>query len=1118
MSGSKYISTLRWVVAILLVGSRLAWAVNQTHRPAPTLFYPVSEGAAPSHAFCLRLPAMRAHFDLAGVTLFTKSLIARIEHLGKNQSVSLDGTDREPVGANFLVGPPSGWKWGVPAYKGVVYRDLYTGIDLHYQVGDRLKAEYHLIPGADHRLIRTFYSGVGTPAVSQDGSLVFRSADGELREEAPVVYQQIRGSVVRIPAAYRVYADGTVGFDIGDYDRQQPLVIDPELSMSSFVGGSGFDAVTSVASDSSGNTYFAGWTESADLPVSGQQSSRPAGGIDAFVGKLAPSGALLYLTYFGGRANDHAYGIAVDLNGNVAITGSTESDNFPLVAPFQASLRGLRDAFLLKVNPAGDRILLSTYLGGSKPDSGRAVAFDFVGNVYLAGDTFSADFPTHSPFQAVLGGGQDAFLVKTGASGSLAFSSYLGGTGDDFATGVAVDTGGAVYTCGGTQSANFPIQGALQPALGGGQDAFVTKFHPSGTSLIYSTYLGGSQGSPGTPEFAAGLAVNASGEAYISGTTSSVNFPVRNPRYSRLAGGSTDAFVAKLNALGSSLSYSTFLGGSGLDMGGGIAVDRNENAYIVGYTASPDFPVVDAVQSNHAGLYDVFLTQLSAGGNLVLFSTYLGGRASDSGSGVAVDDSNVIHLGGMTLSDDFRLRSQFQSQNLGNYGGFVARMKAKSPPSLASAAPSSGSGTSLAFTFDVLDSDGGATVDWVHVVFNSQFNLSNACYFAYQRIGNFLYLANDSASATQGTVNLGGGGSVQNSNCMINAAGSSSVVSGATLKLTVSVLFKPAFAGVKSIYATASDNTGLSSGWQTVGAWTVSSVVQTPTLSSLSPSTGSGASQTFTFTFSDADGASTITWAHIVINSTLSAAQGCYFAYEQARSLLYIANDSATATQATIGLGAGGSVQNSQCVIHAANSSVAVLGNNLSLTVSLSFKPAFAGTKSIYATASDNAGLSSVWQNVGTWTIPFGSQAPTVKSVSPTAGAGSSQTFTFVFADPDGASTMTWAHIIVNASLTTPGACYFAFERAQNLLYLANDAATATQATIRPGAAASIENSQCAIHAATSASNSSGSDLVLSVSLSFKPAFSGAKSVYAAVFDTTGGGSGWQKPGAWTVP
>jgi len=549
---------------------------------------------------------------------------------------------------------------------------------MEYAGSERLlKSEYIVAPGADPSLILVQFDGAKHISIDAGGALVLTMPHGELREQAPVLYQDIEGRRNRIEGAFRLLSRDVVAFKVGSYDSRYELRIDPVLSYSTYLGGNGIDSATGIAVDSAGNSYVTGFTDSGDFPAFIALRSQSGGGVDAFVAKFSPSGTLLYATYLGGRGDDRAFGIAVDTAGNAFITGWTGSVNFPVTETArQATLRGPRDAFVTKLNPSGIVILYSSFLGGSGHDSGKGIATDAAGNIYVVGDTTSNDFPLRGAFQISNRGRQEAFVASLMPSGSLRYSTYLGGSGDDRGTAIAADGDGSVYVTGGTNSTNFPLNNPFQSANGGGEDAFVAKLAPMGVSLQYSTYLGGNNGTPGLPEVGNGIAVDSGGNAYVVGVTSSPNFPVFSALRTAHAGGGTDAFISKLNASGASLVYSTFLGGLGLDTAVAVVVDGAGAAYVAGNTAASNFPTVNAIQNSIGGLHDAFVAKLSPPGSNLLWSTYLGGSGSDGANAIALGPAGAIFFAGQTTSTNFPLLAAYQSFGLSEGNGFIASLTA----------------------------------------------------------------------------------------------------------------------------------------------------------------------------------------------------------------------------------------------------------------------------------------------------------------------------------------------------------------------------------------------------------------------------------------------------------
>jgi hypothetical protein len=586
--------------------------------------------------------------------------VVRIKLVGRNARPRVDGLDELLGKANYFIGnDPKKWRTNVPMYSTVRYREVYPGVDLVYYGNQRqLEHDFIVAPGADPRSIRFNLVGVEKLSLDSQGYLSLGVRGGEVRFEKPRMYQEVDGVRREVSGGYVLKGTHEVSFQVTAYDAGRPLVIDPVLFYSTYLGGSGNDQGFGIAVDSSGNAYVTGSTGSTNFPTTAGafQTTYGGGSEDAFITKLNPTGSgLVYSTYLGaggGFGNDEAHGIAVDSADNAYVTGSTNSTNFPTTpgafqptVPFKnCSAVGCTTVFVTKINPAGSALVYSTYLGGSGEDGGAAIAVDAAGNAYVAGGTQSSNFPTTpGVFQPTPGGVSgsssgvgDVFVTKLNTTGSgLVYSTYLGGSLGEGPGGIAVDASGNTYVAGGTQSSNFPTTpGAFQTTHGGGLDtAFVTKINPTGTGLVYSTFLGGN-GSDG----AAGPVLDAAGNAYVTGNTSSTNFPTTPGAFQATYGGGVgDAFVTKLNPLGSGLIYSTYLGGSGQDAGAGIALDSSGNAYVAGYTNSANFPTVNAVQGAIGGGLDAFVTVVNPTGLALVYSTYLGGSGYDQGSGIALD-------------------------------------------------------------------------------------------------------------------------------------------------------------------------------------------------------------------------------------------------------------------------------------------------------------------------------------------------------------------------------------------------------------------------------------------------------------------------------------------------
>lgn len=557
-------------------------------------------------------------------------------------------------------------------YARLVYQRLYKGISVRFDsTGGMLKSDYQIEPGADPGRISMRYQA--STRIGSAGELLVQTGDGEWKEPRPLAWQ-LEGTEKRlIPAHWQLHADGSVGFALEDYDHAKLLIVDPSVSYSTYLtnaSSSSFSAATSTAVDTLGNVYVAGWIEGSSLGVPGPASG---GSVDAFLIKLSPAGSIVFATYFGGSGDDRSLGVAVDSANQAWITGSTSSADLPVLRPFQASLRGYRNAFVAQFSASG-ALMTSSYYGGSGPDVGNGIAADPFGNVYITGDTQSPNLPVLQAAQSVLGGGQDAFVAKVSAAGSLLYSTYLGGSNNDHGAAIAVDGSGSAYVTGGTFSRDFPTRTPYQAVLKGSGDAFVAKLLPSGASLAYSTYLGGSGGTPLAPEQGNAIAVDASGNAYIAGVTSSTDFPIAGRVMQPASFGLWSAFVAQLNPLGSGLAYSTFLGGSGQDVATGLALDRFGTVCVTGYTSSFDFPIESPVQSAAAGSFDNFIAILNPMASGMYFSSLWGGSGIDAANAVAMDANGNVYVAGQSSSFDYPLSNPLARNHSGGLAAVALKI------------------------------------------------------------------------------------------------------------------------------------------------------------------------------------------------------------------------------------------------------------------------------------------------------------------------------------------------------------------------------------------------------------------------------------------------------------
>jgi MYXO-CTERM domain-containing protein len=577
--------------------------------------------------------------------------------------------------SNFFLGnDPSAWRTGVSNYGQVRASGWLPGVDVVWHGGERgLEYDLEVAAGVDARAVELEIDGADRLETAKDGSLDVVTQAGTLVQRPPRVIQGDR----ELAASYVRAGERRFRFAIEGYDPKLPLLIDPPLAYSSYLGGSGSEGGGAIAVDASGDVYLAGGTDSLDFPTKGPLQPKNAGGFgEVFLTKLNAAGtALVYSTYLGGSGAEDAAGIALDSSGNVYLTGSTHSTDFPTQGPIQAthaSDGGYTDAFVAKIDASGSTLVYSTYLGGGDADYGHAIAVDASGNAYVTGNAWSTDFPTYSALQPTFGGGSDdAFVAKLNPSGSaFVYCTYLGGSDIDFGTGIAADASGDAYVAGGTDSAtDFPTKNSIQ--AGHTDNAFVTKLSPDGSALVYSTFVGGTGANT-----ANGIAIDSSGDAYIAGYTSSTDFPTTQGAFQTTYGGANfDAFVSEVNAAGSALVYSTFLGASGDDRAYGIAVDPSGNAYVIGTTGSEvnpgvdDFPTQDAPQGTFGkGFFDAFVSAVAAGGSSLLYSTYLGGDQWDDGAAIAVDADGNAYATGDTFSLNFPEQGGVQATHASDQG------------------------------------------------------------------------------------------------------------------------------------------------------------------------------------------------------------------------------------------------------------------------------------------------------------------------------------------------------------------------------------------------------------------------------------------------------------------
>ncbi|OGL45400.1 MAG: hypothetical protein A2161_18570 [Candidatus Schekmanbacteria bacterium RBG_13_48_7] len=582
----------------------------------------------------------------------------------------------------FLGNNPNNWRSNLLTYKDIIYKNIYTGIDLRFCANpEKLKYQFEILPSGNPSDIKIRFTGIDEISIDNNGNMIIRTPKGNFIDEKLYVYQMINGKKVKISAQLHLIDNHTCVFKIERYDAERPLIIDPGIVFSTYLGIS-VGEQTLIIVDSTGSVYITGDTFSSIFPTTlGAYDTSFNGAEDAFISKLSADGStLLYSTFLGGSDDDFGHAIALDGSSNIYVAGITVSPDFAVTpGAFDTSYNGGAswgtDVFVSKLSADGSRLIYSTYIGGSKDepdfdfgfDVGVGLAVNGFGNAYVTGFTESTDFPTTSgAYNTQYKGLYDVFVSKINADGSnLLFSTFIG---EAIGTDIVLDGSGNVFVTGLTWTTEFPTTlDACDTSYNGNADVFVSKLNADGASLIYSTFIGGNDVDQGNS-----IDIDSAGNAYITGYLRSTNFPTTPSCFDISYTGAIDAFVCKLSADGSTLIYSTYLGGSGRDEGKSIAVDATGNAYITGTTnGSIDFPVTpDAFDKSPHG---VFISKLSDDGSMLLYSTFLGGEGRDTSNKIEVFDSNYIYVSGLTQSTTFPTTPGAYKTYYSTYSGFITK-------------------------------------------------------------------------------------------------------------------------------------------------------------------------------------------------------------------------------------------------------------------------------------------------------------------------------------------------------------------------------------------------------------------------------------------------------------
>jgi hypothetical protein len=675
--------SIAWLGLFLVAGS--GFALPNPTRPAspfslrtdfgspPLYFIPNHGQTDPRALFYAKTGAYTLWVTREGLT-FDDGSGSRLIFRNANREAEVAAADPTDYRVSYFYGrDESKWTTDIPTFRTVIFKNLYDGVDLKIYGAER-QVEYDWIvkAGARPDPIRWTYAGVAATSLDREGNLVVETPAGRLVHRRPDCYQIIDGRKIAVKGGFRKTGNGEYGFAVGPYDTGRELVIDPVvLVFSTYLGGRGVDDCYSISIDRTGAVYVAGYTDSMDFPPKPQTKPRA----DTMVSKLSPDGkSLVYSAFFptaGEPIEDALTAIFVSAKGAVYLAGTTQTHNFPVKNAFQKTYGGGgSDAFLLEITPSGKSLVFSTFLGGSELEGAGSIAVDADGSIYVAGQTFSKNFPVKNAFQKSLRGYAAAFISKFNPDGrSLVYSTFLGSTLGSTFGAMAIDGTGSVYICGTTRN-GFPVKKAFQKKFGGKSDTFISKLAPSGQALVYSSYLGGA-GWDGVSR----LAVDGSGAVYITGQTDGA-FPLKNA-FQKVRKGSEEVFVSKVAPDGRSLVYSTYLTGMGCDFPAQIAVDGSGAAYVVGGTSSPDWPLKNPFRDRLNGSWDGFLSVLSPNGRSLIYSTYLGGVYWDTARALLVDLNGAIYVAGWTNSPDVALLNPYQKKFAGKWDIFVMKFSSQ---------------------------------------------------------------------------------------------------------------------------------------------------------------------------------------------------------------------------------------------------------------------------------------------------------------------------------------------------------------------------------------------------------------------------------------------------------
>ena len=1078
MSASDRPAYVKLLAALLVVAAATtAAAQSPTARPLDTL--PVSfernVGQAPADAHFV------AHGAGHTLLLTRRGAVVRLPQgtdvlmrlLGAT-TMAPDGEARLPGVVNYFVGAdPSAWRTDVPTFQRARYERVYDGIDLvYYGHAGRLEYDFVVAPGANPTAIRMSFDGANRVVLEQDGSLSLYADGGRLTVEKPVLYQDVGGVRSPVEGRFELDPDNVVSFVVGRYDRRLPLTIDPVLVYSSFaheVYHRPYDV--HVAGD--GSIFIAGIFE-------------PGGtSIDAYVSKLAADGsALLFTTYIGGTGADWGKAVTSGADGSVYVTGQTFSFNFPLSSPAQSSFQEGGDAFVVKLAAAGNSLVYATYLGGNNEDAGNAIAVDVDGNAYIAGATRSDNFPRLLAQQTTRKGAEDAFITKYDPTGVPLFSTYVGGGGSDAAHDALLVNDGLLLA-GQAGSYDFPTTpGVAQPVHSGSfEDGFVAKVSTADASLIFSTYVGG-----GGADVITGVAVDASGAIYVTGDTSSSDFPVTPGVVQPNFGGSIDSFVAKLSADATVRVYATYLGGPGFEANtdGKIAVAADGSAVIVG-AAAAGFPLAEPLlQSPLPGLVPGYVTRLNPTGTVYMYSTLWPGvpnavASGPSGDAILVGTSNV---GAYPTTPDARVPAL---PNITGTRGFLSRISDARPPCTYHVRPDTIVGPSGVFSaaqqISVVAPSGCgwtavADVPWIQLGADAGSGLA---------VLDMKTTSSNPGATRSGTITIGD---------------------------KVITVYQPSLSCSYALSATPLQPSEGSTVVASVTAGVDCPWVITPltTWLTVSPSSGVG-NGSVTFTLQPNSGLPTRT-AQVALGITYNS-QAPWAISQAGQCNLEVTPNQIKMPRAggTALVGVTASPEGCAWTTRSETTWLTAPGGsgsgNLLVTVPANLSTSFRSANLLLPGRS----ISVTQDGAPSSTVPLPNPP------SPPAGSGATQTFSFTFFEPNGVTNLDVVNVLVNNFLDGRFACYLAYVRSINVLYLVNDAGDGLlPGVVLDGSPQSLANGQCAIDIPASSASTTFGVLTLTLRIGFEPSFAGNKVVYQAARDLNGNNSGWVQQGVWHVP